>query len=298
MDWDSLRIVLAVARAGSLSGAARALGVNHSTVFRRLGAIEAELEVRLFERLPGGFLPTAPGEALRVAAGRVEAEVLAAERRLRGQDLRLTGSLRVTAPDTVALKLLPEALAAFRRACPGIDVELSVDNGLADLTRREADVALRPTERPPEALVGRRIAAIAFAVYGAPGYLEATAARPLAEHDWIAPDDSLRRLAIARWLRESLPEAQVVLRSDSLMGLFEAARAGLGLATLPCFMADPEPGLRRVEGPLAGTETALWLLTHADLRRTARIRAFLDVVGPWLVARRDLLEGRGSDQAA
>jgi len=297
MDWDALRIVLAVARAGSLSGAARALGVNHSTVFRRLGVIESELEVRLFERLPGGFLATAAGEALRAAAERVEAEVLDAERKLSGQDLRLTGSLRVTAPDTLALRLLPEALAAFRPAYPGIEVELSIDNGIADLTRREADVAVRPTDRPPEALVGRRIAAIAFAAYGAPGYLRETAGRPLAAHAWIAPDESLRRLAVARWLRDELPDAAVALRSDSLMGLFEAARAGLGLALLPCFMADPEPGLVRVTGPLDGAATSLWLLTHEDLRRTARVRAFLDFVGPWLTARRSLLEGRRSDQA-
>ena len=145
MQWDDFRYVLAIAREGGLAGAARVLAVNHSTVFRRLGALEAELGVALFERLPGGYRPTEPGERLVRAAERVEAEALAAERELTGRDARLTGRLRVTCSETLAYRLLTAELARFAELHPGIVVELAIDNRQLDLSRREADVALRAT---------------------------------------------------------------------------------------------------------------------------------------------------------
>jgi DNA-binding transcriptional LysR family regulator len=171
MDWDDLRYVLAVGNAGSLAGAARTLGVNHTTVLRRIGAFEQRLGVRLFERLPTGYVLTAGGEQLIAAARNIDATVTTLERKLAGQDLRLAGTVRVTTTDTVMGSILPEILAEFRHSHPGIQVEIAVSNLMFNLTKREADVAIRPAADPPETLIGRRISGIAFAVYGSPDYL-------------------------------------------------------------------------------------------------------------------------------
>lgn len=293
MEWDDLRYVLAVAEAGSLAGAARALGVNHTTVLRRITAFEATIGLRLFERLPTGYVLTAGGEELATAARGVRDTVTSLERRLLGQDLRLSGTLRVTTTDTLMATVLPGVLADFRAEQPGIVLELAVANAIANLSRRDADVAIRPSPNPPETLVGRRIAAIAFAIYGSPAYLSGhAAAGDLAGHRWVAPDDNLTGTTAAQWMRSELPESDVVLRADSLLALRQGAEAGLGLAALPCYLGDTSPGLIRVRPPVPAMETALWVLTHEDLRNTARIRAFTEFAATALGRHRDLLEGR------
>ncbi len=294
--WDDLRVFLAIARGGSLAAAARTLGVNHSTVFRRLNAFEAAVGVRLFDRQPEGYAVTAEGAEMLVRAARIEDEVLALDRELSGRDLRLEGTVRVTTPDTVALGLLPPHLARLRRAQPGIEIELAVSNQIYNLSKREADVAIRPAKAPEGAMVGRRLAGIAFAAYGARSYL-GTAAAPkspeeLAAHPRVGPDESLADTAAARWLRTHAPDAAVACRCDSLMAQVHAVRAGVGLGLLPCFLADPDPALVRLPLPAPEMETGLWLLTHEDLRRTARIRAVLDFLAEALGGERDRLEGR------
>ena len=277
-----LRTLLAIAREGSLAGAARRLRVNHSTVFRRLAAIEARLDARLFERRSGSYVTTAAGEDLLRTAERVEAEVEALERRLSGRDLRLTGTLRLTAPDDIAEVLLMPLLAAFRRAYPDITVELVIDNRMLSLTRREADIALRPTREPPDTLVGRRVATLASTVYRASSATivgeKDLAAETFADVPWIAWDEGAGPPAVAQWLQRRIDHSAIVYRSNSLLNQASAARAGLGLAILPCFQADPDSGLHRVMDPPAELDTGLWLLTHPDLRRAARVRALLDLL--------------------
>ena len=287
-NWDDLRLFLAVARAGTLSGAARALGVNHSTVFRRVGAFEEALEVRLFERLPGGYVLTAAGEEMREAALRVEAEIAALGRKVAGQDLRLSGTIRVTTIDMLALGLLPRHLAAFRSAYPGIELEVAVSNAAVSLSRREADVALRVSNQPPETLVGRRVGRLVFAAYSvAP--MDGAADVPLAERDWIGFDTDHE--ALVRRFADFLPGVRPVLRVNSVATAIAAAKAGIGIAPLPCGIADLEPGLVRVAALPDDFTLDLWLLTHEDLRRTARIRAFLDFLAHRLAAEAPLLEG-------
>ncbi len=289
-NWDDLRVFLAVARAGSLSGAARMLGVNHSTVFRRIGAFEEALAVRLFERLPNGYLLTPAGEALRDGALRVEEEITSLSRKVTGQDLRLSGTVRVTTIDMLAFGLLPRHLAGFRDAYPGIELEVVVSNAAVSLSRREADVALRVGNAPPEVLVGRRVGLLAFAVYSSVGYRTRRPESDLAVHDWIGFDSEHE--ALVRRFARFLPEVQPALRTNSVAAALSAATAGLGLAPLPCGLADLEPDLVRV-APLPDDFTLdLWLLTHEDLRRTARIRAFLDFLANALTAEASLLEGR------
>ena len=286
---EDLRLVAAIGEAGSLTGAAKRLGVDHSTAFRRLGAVEARLGLRLFERARNGYAPTPGGEEAIASAGRILGELAALERRLAGRDLRPSGVVRVTTTDTL-VELLTPLLAAFRAAHPGITVELATSNLFFTLTRRDADVAIRPAPSAPEDLVARRIAGIAFAPFAAPAYLAAREAGDLEALDWLGPDDTLAHLGLARWLKARVPAARVVYRASSLLALREAARAGLGVAPLPCYLAGADPGLRQLGAPQPGMASTLWLITHPDLRRSARVRAFLDFMGARLLALKDRLE--------
>lgn len=294
MSWDDLRLVLAIARRGTLSGAARALGVTHSTVFRRLASIERDIGARLFDRFRDGYAPTAAGDAMATVAARIGEDVLELERRLSGQDLRPSGIVRLTTTDTLALGLAMPHLAAFRADYPEIRLEVGVTNVVADLRRRDADIALRPTADPPAALIGRRIAAIAYAVYGSPDYLSRRRAKDWSAHEWIGRDDALAGTVAARWMQENVPEERIFCRLDAVSAMREAARAGLGLVVLPCYFGDGVAGLRRAqEKPLADARSALWLLTHRDLRHAARIRAVMDFLAARLAGERARIEGRG-----
>ncbi|WP_299362663.1 LysR family transcriptional regulator [uncultured Paracoccus sp.] len=292
-NWDDLKLFLAVAQAGTLSGAARTLGVNHSTVFRRIGGFEETLGVRLFDRLPNGYALTAAGEAMQESALRVEEEMVAIGRRVTGRDLRLSGTVRITTVDMLAQGLLPRHLAAFQRAYPGIELELTVGNAALSLTRREADVALRVGNQPPETLVGRRVGRLVFAVYGSAGAGDAET--PLTERAWIGFD--AEHAPLVRRLAAFLPQVRPTFRVNSVAAALAAARAGIGLATLPCGLADPEPGLVRVADLPDDFALDLWLLTHEDLRRTARIRVFMDFLAEEIAKEASLLEG-GERQAA
>lgn len=294
-DWNDLKLILAVARAGSLTGGAKSLGVNHSTAFRRLNALEQKIGVRLFERLQGGtYAPTAAGEQAATAAERVEGEAAALDRDIAGRDHRLTGRLRVTSSETLAYRLLTAELARFRGNHPGIVVELVIDNRVLSLSRREADIALR-VARPKETdLWGRQLADIAWTIYGRP---EVIAGRrklaDLAAGPFIGWGEEARGIAAADWLTETIAPAALVYRSSSVVNQFSAARAGIGLALLPCYLGDGEPNLSRaLSRPIPELTRELWIVTHADLRGTARVRAFFDVVGQGLAARQKLFAGR------
>ncbi len=278
-NWDDLKFFLCIARHRSLAGAARELHVNHSTVFRRLNALESGAGIRLFERLPDGYTLTEAGEQLMEHAARVGEIVDGIDRLLMGRDYRLSGSIRLTTTDTMADSYLQPHLKKFRDRYPDIVLELVTDNVFYDLSRREADVAIRPTNEPPQHLVGPKLGTVGWAVYGARGYLEVHG-RPrrvtdLAAHAIISGDDSLASVPAVRWLRTQVPESAIVLRASSFVVQLAAARAGCGLALVPCVLAHDDPTLERVLGPVKPLATGLYLLTHADLRHTARIRAFI-----------------------
>lgn len=288
-DWDDFRYFLAVARAGSLSGAARSLEVNHSTIFRRIGAFEEHLDVRLFDRLPSGYVLTPSGEQMREVALRIEEDIASLDRRLTGQDRRLTGAVRITTIDMLALGVLPRHLAAFRQVYPGIEIELTISNSVLDLTKREADIALRVSNGPPETLVGRRVSRLVFAAYGSAECIVRRPQADLGDHDWIGLDSDHAPLAL-RFAR-FLPTVRPVFRANSVAAAIAAAKAGIGLAVLPCGLADMEHDLRRVSDLLDDFTLDLWLLTHQDLRTTARIRAVLDFLAKGLAAEAELFRG-------
>ncbi|WP_028136219.1 LysR family transcriptional regulator [Bradyrhizobium japonicum] len=283
IEWNDLRFMLAVAEQGGLAGAARALGVNRTTVLRRVKAFERTHQCRLFERLHTGYGLTAGGEQLLATARHVSDAVADLERRLAGRDLQMHGTLRVATTDTLAAATLPQHLAAFRVRHPAVIIELVVGNIPANLTRREADVAVRPMTGPPEVLRGRRVCGLAFGIYAAPG----AHAGP-----WLVPDDSLSGTVVGRWTRANVPGVEIAARADSLLALRDLASAGLGRTVLPCYLGEAAGGLIRVGEVLPDAKSELWLLTHEDLSRTARVRAFTEFMARVLGDERDLLEGR------
>lgn len=294
-DWDDLRYVLAIARGGSLGGAARALRVNPSSVHRRLIALERKLAVRLFERGRGGYRPTRQGAALAEAAARIETEAFRAERQIAGTDLKLSGPIRVSSSELLGFYLLPPLLREFSARFPEVEVQLSIDNRLVDLTRRDADIAVRAADHAPEQLVGRRIAKIASCAYAQRDYLARVGrGRALDQYDWLGLDETLAHAPQERWLRERVPHARCRFRFNLIEGAHQAARVGLGAAVLPSFVGDRDPELERLTEPEAAGEFGVWVLTHPDLRRSARIRAFVLEIGAMIATQERTLLGNPS----
>jgi DNA-binding transcriptional LysR family regulator len=294
LSWDDFRYVKAIADNRSLGGAAQVLGVNHSTVFRRLGQVEHQLGSRLFERGRAGYALTPCGEEMVRLAERVGEDITAFERRVTGRDLRPSGELRITCSDTVLMCLLAEVLVGFRRAYPEIIIDLVVSNTMLNLSKRDADVAVRATHQAPEALAGRQIARIAWGVFGPkllagkPFDLEADPPR----HNWVAFADHVALVRAAKWLRDhAVGEDRIIYKANTMLGLPQAVAGGAGLALLPCYVGEMAPGIVRLGPPIAELEGELWLLTHPDLRNTARVRAFLDFCSTEIAKRREILEG-------
>lgn len=273
LESRDLQLVAALVRGRSMRKAADQLGVHQSTVFRRLEQLESDLGVRLFERLRDGYLPTPGGEELFALARRTEDELLQMESRLQGRDMRPSGLVRVTTTDTVLAAVLGPVLASFRAQHPEVELEIAVSNQPFDLLRRDADVAVRPTSTPPQNVVGRRLAPLGFAGYAAVG----TAPDVARGSAWIGFDASLAHIGPAQWLAQ-LPEGPPAVRVNSLLGAYHLARAGLGCALIPTYLGDGDPGLFRAAGPFPEMASAIWLLTHPDLRRVARVKVFMDFV--------------------
>lgn len=290
-NWDDLRYVLAIAEAGSLSGAAAQLGVNASTAYRRLNRIEEALGVRLFERLADGFAATAAGEEAATRARQMALAAEALDRGITGRDAALSGVIRVTLADTIAEYLLMPMLPAFRATCPEIVLEVAVNNDFLSLARREADVAIRPTRMPRGDAVGRRVSNLAFALYAAGSFTGDPETAPV-----VGFDDALSHLAAAEWISANIEPSRVAIRCNTIPAQIAAVEAGLGIGLLPCFAAATRPGLARLGDPVPAAGTGLWLLTHRDLRHTARIRAFLDHAGAAIRRMRPVLEGQSDTQ--
>lgn len=289
--WDDFRFVKAIAEAGSLPAAAALLKVNHSTIFRRLNQIEEAVGHRLFERARTGYTPTPAGEKMLEAAGAMEGRVAAFARQVAGAEIAPTGEVRLTTSDTLLVHLLLPIMGEMREALPGIRLDLVVGNASLNLSKRDADVAVRATDDPPEALVGRRIASVAWALYGRRADFAAGAPVDLAAHDFVGMGENLANLAAVRFLKSEVAPERVVCRINTVLGLAEAVEAGIGIAHLPTFIGDRRPLLRRLAPPDGALAAGLWLLTHPDLRQVPRVRAVLDFLHAGLQGCRPLIEG-------
>ncbi|NCG19245.1 MAG: LysR family transcriptional regulator [Rhodobacterales bacterium] len=275
MDWDDLRYVLAIARQGNLSRAASHLGVTRTTVGRRLRAIESALGVRLFDRTPEGFSPTAAGQDMCDVADQMEADVLSLEGRVLGRDVQLEGKLRVSTID-FQFAFFHEAFASFVVRYPRVDLTVSMSNETVSLTRREADVALRLTSAPPAHLVGRKVAEVRYAAYGNKGLVERIGRdAPYAAFPWLHLDERMNPRRLNGWLAENAPGARIAMRLDSANSIREAIRAGIGVQLLATYDGDADPNLVRI-GAIQDDPHGLWLLTLPELRATSRVRAFME----------------------
>jgi DNA-binding transcriptional LysR family regulator len=296
IDWDDLRFVLAVARASSALRAAQALGVNQTTVMRRIAHIEAGLGADLFERKQSGYALTALGQRVAATAGRIEAEVTALESAIGAERRALSGCVRVTAAELIVNALVTPLLRAFRKQYPGILVELIADDRRLDLARGEADVALRTGSRSQGAgIVARRLPNVAWSVYcsrsyaaeqGAPGTLEA-----LDGHAVIAVEGGLANLPGPRLLARATPSSKISARSNSLTNVIPALKAGLGIATLPCLAGDAHEDLVRCLPPIAELDNEQWLVVREDVRSAPHVRAFVDALAEYIQGRRAMLAG-------
>lgn len=276
VQWDDLRYVLALRRAQTLSGASRELSVKHTTVARRVAALEEVLGTRLFDKTPSGYVPTPAGEDVLVVAEQVEQQMQVLDRRVLGQDARLSGPLRITTVDLLAIEHARE-FTDFAERYPAVSLDVSVDNRLLSLTRREADVAIRVTPAPPEHLVGRRLGHVEFAVYGACSLIDASLdPTNLEAYRWLRWDERLDGKLTREWRRRHVSNAAPGICVDSVLSMLSVVEAGAGVCHLPCIYADRRPALRRVRDIEPNFGTDLWLLTHPDLRHTARVRAFID----------------------
>lgn len=285
MNWDDLRTALAIRDSGTMSAAARALGVNQTTVARRLDRLERSLGARLFDRLDGHMAMTAAGRgALERAApmAEVAATVVAG---VRDADQTLSGAVRVTSLPSFVTGFVAPRLTDFTARHPGITVELVGASENLHLGRREADLAVRFSRPAAGSMLARRLGAVGYAAY-------ATApAAALEAMPWVVYDEAFSHLPEQRWLDETVrPVRRAASASDGL-GLLALARSGVGAAVLPCFLADGADGLVRLSGPVPVVRREIWLLSHPDLRAVRRVVAFAEWVRTAVEAARTVLDG-------
>ena len=300
MDWNDLKIILAIGRSGSLSAASKALQMSHSTVFRRINAIEEKLGVRFFDRLPDGYNMTEAGEAATRSAEQIDEVVNGLSRELVGQDHRLQGNIRVTAPEGVSLLILRPIIAEFLVEHPDISIDLVVTGSALKLARREADLAIRVTTNPPDTSIGRKVSDFRFAMYASNDYVKKHRNLEPNQLEWLLLDDSHQWFSPSVWKNLGLSGLQqnqkITMRSDSTMAIVNAAIDGLGVAPLPCFVGDGEAGLVRMFSGTAEIEKdmvlELWILMHPDLRHTARVRTLKNYIFERLSKDKDLFEGQ------
>jgi DNA-binding transcriptional LysR family regulator len=273
IDYDDVRLVAAIAAAGGVRGAQARLRTHIATIYRQLRDLEKRTGGALFERLGDTLAPTGRAEPFLDAAEELRDRLAEVERRVAAQDDRLVGPLNVTTADTL-LDIACACLKAFGDAHPGIALSLEVNNSFADLGRREADVAIRPTLTPPETLVGRRVARFSYAVYAGDATCEG----------WIGFDATLSALPAAQWLKANVTDDRIGLKVNSLGAAAAAAEAGWGKALLPDYLGAARRLSRQGE-TVEELASELWVLYHPDLKGNPRVRAFSDFSAKWLKTR-------------
>lgn len=284
MDWRDLQTFLATAEAGSTQSAAAELSLDQSTVSRRIASFEKTIGHRLFERLPTGLVLTAAGQRMLETARRVENDVHALERVLIGQDSALEGEVRLTVPPHMLNGLLAPILKDFHDTNPDVHVDIDVSMTEANLTKREADIAVRGSNTPPEHLIGRRVGTIHLALY---------VHRDLADtginQRWIGWGEAGEAEAWAAEHDLNIPST--IWRIDAMDGQMAMCAAGMGIAALPCAIADRDTNLVRLMGGRTWPVRDLWVLTHKDLLPAPRIRSLFNHLADALRDRRKLFQG-------
>lgn len=286
-NWDDLRYFLEVARTGNVTSAAKVLGVNHSTVSRRVHAFEEKHGVRLFDRVPSGYELTEPATCIYQMALEVEAQHQKISRSLFGRDGRIQGDISLTMPHDILEHCLIDDLRLFRDKYPAINLNLFIAKGLKNLAAREADLAIRLSPAPPDYLIGKRVAMMQHGIY-ASAEITGTTNPPLVVWDSEKEEPD--------WAKEHFPNSTIAMRVDDLFGMYTAVKAGIGIARMPCYLPDAlaTSTVKRLTIDLPQSTWGLWILNHADLRYTARIQLCRKFLIEHLEARRGLFEGKQS----
>ncbi|MGH1487272.1 MAG: LysR family transcriptional regulator [Cellvibrionaceae bacterium] len=279
---SDIEVFIAVARSGSLVGAARKLRINHSTAFRWLKRLEGQVGQPLFERTDNHYVLTESGHSIWPVAVDIENNLLALSLQVTGREDSLFGDVRITSADALVLGYLPKKLCQFSCQYPGIKVNLSSANDFADLSRREADIAIRPTIKPEGNMIGRKAAVMGFGLYASNSYIESTNvsldSHRFEGHRLCNYDESLAHLKAAQWIKANMSLADTVVELSSTVVATNFAKSGMGLAVIPCFLAEREHDLKQVLYLGDEVKSDIWVLTHPDLRHSPKIRAALDFI--------------------
>ena len=291
-NWDDLQIVMAVAECGSASAAAQQLGLNHSTVLRRVNAFETTQGVKLFERRSTGYRPTSAGRAILQAAREINQKIRGVQRDILGRDSRLEGGVELTTTDSIFHAVIAGYLERFQDKHPDITVNVTMTNIRLNLTNLDAEVSVRPSRNPPEDLLGRRVCGLAFAIYtaAAPAHERPSSSGPV-DAPWLGTAGELQNSPAGAWFEKNIEPGQIIARSNSFVALRDLALTGLGQTVLPCCLGDRSAALQRVSDPIAELSTSLWVLMHPDLRNSARVSALSDHLARALRADKALMEG-------
>lgn len=295
IDWNDLRYCLSVVEEGSVTAAARALNVNQTTVSRRISSLESHLGKKLFDRSTSGWILTPVGESILPAARRMQDETDTIKRSVLADSKELRGTLRITAVDVCIQRILLPALQAFSEQYPDIHIEFLASEVTFDIAVHEADMAFRVTDDPPPNVVGTKLAEFAYGVYGHRDLIEKLHTDPasVAAISWMGDGESR-----PPWLQKSFPDMKIRYRSNSLNVIYDMIRNGHGIGVLPCGLGDIEPQLQRIECAYDEPAKGFWLLSHIDLRTTARIRIFRDYIVEAIQPHLPLLEGKNRKMAA
>lgn len=279
MNWDDIKVLLALSRRGSARGAAQALKVSKSTVTRRLDDLEHRMQVRLFDRTPDGYQLTATGEELLPTAEHVEELLNSAERRVSGQDQNLQGLIRLTTPNVSGMGFLMNRLSAFAQEYPDIEIELMPGSEALDLARREADIAVRVMPagvKPPDYLIGRYLSPVSASTYVHEELLSSVNPADVSHLSWIGKNPEGQR---EDWLDATdYPDRPVRHAISNLGLLLSAVQAKMGMAFMPCFSTFEEQSVVRVPGATVVHHSDMWVLTHKDLRLSARLRVLRELI--------------------
>jgi DNA-binding transcriptional LysR family regulator len=267
-------------------------------LFRKLNRIEARAGVRFFERLPSGYRMTDAGEVVLRFGERIESEFHALSREIDGRDARLQGNVRVTAPDGICSVHLPPLLTQFRTLHPQVVIELVEGSAAFDLSRREADIAIRATRRPPDASLGKKICDFRFCAYASPAYLDAAGPRPLADYDWVVLTGFEGWFVPMVWKNRMHMLGHVVMQTNTVTAALRCAESGMGVTLMPCYRGDASPELVRVGSTLDPLDLELWIVTHPVLRHTARVRVLMTFLRDALWSKAALFAGDRADETS
>jgi len=291
LEWNDLSLILAICRTRSVAGAARALGKTRSTIFRNINAIEERTGVRFFDRFDSGYVMTDAGRAAMEHAEVVEAEVRRLELKVLGQDQRLSGRIRISCMDAFAADEAPTIVANFRKLHPGVQVDVSPSYDPANLGKREAEIAIRATRKAPDTAFGRKVSPFRFALYSTEAYMTNAGDRPLGEHDFCFVEGTAAWLVPTVWKTKEEGDRRAVFQCSGAHSVLNATALAMGIALLPCYAGDMDERLIRVSDPISNLDMELWVLTHPDLRNSAKIRALMSFLYNDLGMRADLWSG-------